>query len=521
LFQNIHKVAAGPAGTRGKRHVTATPQPTDSNAAKPFADRVKSAVFWRSGSQILAQIITWGTTLAVVRLLDPADYGLFAMTQVVLTFLNFLNGYGFASALIQSESLDTNRVRQAFGLLILLNAALAIVQLVLAPYAASYYQQPLIADLLRVQALIFLATPFIALPEVMMSRDLAFRKQALVNLAAAAIGAATALGCALNDLGVWTLVYAAVAVFWSRAIGLTIAARLLVWPSFNFRGCGPILMFGGAMLASHFLWLIQTQADILIAGRRFDPHDLGLYAEALFLTQIFVSKFVPPLNEVAFPAYARIQSDPAAVRWSFLKALRLIMLVSAPLYLGMAATSAPLVTTVFGPKWADMAPLVAILALAMPFGTMHVLFAPATNAMGSPFTAVRVSLFGAILFPVAFLVGVDHGAIGLAWAWAAASPALLVAAILLSRPVLGIGIADVARAALPALLPAIVMAIAVITIDRTATHMLAAPLRLALLVAAGAAVYVGLLWLLERQAIAEVIALIRRKPVAAPNQPAI
>ena len=64
----------------------------DAETEKPsaFGDRVRSAVIWRSGSQILAQVITWAATLAVIRLLDPADYGLFAMTQVILAFLAFL-----------------------------------------------------------------------------------------------------------------------------------------------------------------------------------------------------------------------------------------------------------------------------------------------------------------------------------------------------------------------------------------------------------------------------------------------
>ena len=46
----------------------------DAETEKPsaFGDRVRSAVIWRSGSQILAQVITWAATLAVIRLLDPA-----------------------------------------------------------------------------------------------------------------------------------------------------------------------------------------------------------------------------------------------------------------------------------------------------------------------------------------------------------------------------------------------------------------------------------------------------------------
>ena len=48
-----------------------------------FGARVKKAIFWRSGSQIISQMLSWVVTLAVIRLLDPKDYGLFAMTQVM------------------------------------------------------------------------------------------------------------------------------------------------------------------------------------------------------------------------------------------------------------------------------------------------------------------------------------------------------------------------------------------------------------------------------------------------------
>src|SRR5687767_15730014 len=128
-------------------------------ASASLRDEVKAAVIWRSGSQIAAQLVAWCSTLAVIRILDPAHYGVFAMTQVVLAFLSFLNGYGFASALVQDRAIDERKVRQSFGMMLLVYAAIALIQLGLAPLAAEYYRQPVVADLLRVQALIFLATP--------------------------------------------------------------------------------------------------------------------------------------------------------------------------------------------------------------------------------------------------------------------------------------------------------------------------------------------------------------------------
>jgi len=481
-------------------------------SAAAFGSRVRSAVIWRSGSQILAQIITWGSTLMVIRLLDPADYGLFAMTQVVISFLAFLNGWGFASALVQSDSIDPFRIRQAFGLLLVLNALLAAIQYFGAPIAAAYYGQPIVADLLQVQALMFLATPFIALPEVMMSRALDFRRQAFVNLFAALAGASTALACALAGYGVWTLVYAPIALFWTRAIGLTVVARLLVWPSFDFRGCGQIIGFGSAVLFSQLFWLVQSQSDIFIAGARFEPHALGLYAEALFLAQIFMAKFVPPLNEVAFPAYARIKHDRAAVRWSFLKTVRLVMLVAAPFYCGLAVTASPMVETVFGTKWLGMVPYIQIIALALMLMTVQILFAPLTNALGKPSVSMFSALSGAIMFPVAFLIGAEWGLIGMAWAWLIAAPLLLLVTALLSAPLIGVTLWDVGRAMLPGLAPALVMAVGVgLAAQAIVPIGLAAPGQLVALVALGVMLYGGLLWLLEREAIAEVLRLVRRR----------
>src|SRR5690606_13109106 len=245
---------------------------------------------------------------------------------------------------------DSHRLRQAFGMMLLLNGGLALAQLAIAPLAADYYDQPMVAHLLRVQALLYLSTPFISIPEAIMGRALDFKRPALVNLIAAIASAAVALVGALSHWGVWTLVFAPIAGFWVKAAGYVIVTGFRPIPSFDFRGTGTMVVYGASLLGGQLFWIVQSQADIFIGGRVLEPHQLGLYAEALFLTQIFVSKFVPPLNEVAFPAYARMQKDPARISWSFCKAVRLLLLISCPVYLGMAVTAEPLVATLFGQK---------------------------------------------------------------------------------------------------------------------------------------------------------------------------
>ena len=489
-------------------------QDADANDAG-FGARIRSAILWRSGSQILSQMMSWIVTLAVIRLLDPADYGLFAMTQVILNFATFLNGYGLVSALVQSDSVTPHRLRQAFGIMLLLNGSLALLQLLIAPLAADYYDQPMVADLLRVQALLYLSTPFLSVPEAIMGRALDFRRPALVNLIAAFASAATALIGALSGWGVWTLVFAPIAGFWIKAAGYVIVTGFRPIPSFDFRGSGGMVAYGASLLGGQLFWIVQSQADVFIGGRLFDPHQLGLYAEALFLTQIFVSKFIPPLNDVAFPAYARMQKDVSRVAWSFCKAVKLLLLISCPVYLGMAVTAQPLIETLFGAKWAAMAPFVTILALAMPFMTVQVMFAPVSNALGRPGTTARVAAVGAVLMPAAFLIGAQWGAIGLAWAWLIAFPILTAITARLAGGPMGLRFSDLIRAAAPGLGCSMLMAGAVVAVD-AALPPLAAPIRLGVLVPAGAVAFCVALALCARGTVKELIALVLRR--AAPVQ---
>ena len=480
-----------------------------------FGARIRSALFWRSGSQILSQMISWVVTLAVIRLLDPADYGLFAMTQVILNFATFLNGYGLVSALVQSETLDSHKLRQAFGIMLLLNGGLALAQLMIAPWAADYYDQPMVADLLRVQALLYLSTPFISIPEALMGRALDFKRPALVNLIAAAASAAVALTGALSGWGVWTLVFAPMAGFWVKAVGYIIATGFRPIPSFDFRGTGAMVAYGASLLGGQLFWIIQSQADIFIGGRALNPHQLGLYAEALFLTQIFVSKFIPPLNDVAFPAYARMQKDPARIAWSFCKAVRLLLLISCPVYLGMAVTAEPLVETLFGAKWLEMAPFVSVLALAMPFMTLQVMFAPVSNALGRPGITARIAAVGAVLMPIAFLLGIRFGAIGLAWAWLGAFPLLTAVTARLAGGAMGLRLMDLIRAAAPGLGCSIMMAGIVLIVD-SLLPALPALVRLCVLVPSGALAFLAALMLCARGTLMELVSLVVRRTAPQP-----
>jgi O-antigen/teichoic acid export membrane protein len=299
------------------------------------------------------------------------------------------------------------------------------------------------------------------------------------------------------------LVIAPLVLFWSQGIGLAMLSRARIWPSFRFKGAGELFRYGGTMVVIQLFWFLQSQSDVFIAGRLLDPHHLGLYTTSLFLTQILAGKFIPPLNEVAFAAYSKIQDQPEQLAAAFLKTVRIILLVALPFYFGLAATAEPLVLTVLGWKWAGTVPLVALLAWAMPFLTLQILFAPATNALGKARIALHVSMTGAIVLPACFLFAVRFGAEGLACAWLIGFPVLTLVTAALSLPAIGASFAGLARAIAPGLGASAAMAAGVKGLDLMLPAM--APVaRLALLVPFGAAIYGAILLTVARPLVTEV-----------------
>ena len=488
-----------------------------TEAAGPsFASRVRTAVLWRSGSQILTQLVSWASTLIVIRLLAPEDYGLFAMAGVMLVLLNTMNGYGLASALIREAEVTEERLRQTLGMLILMNGALALVQFCAAPWVAAYFRHPEVADILRVQSVIYLTIPFSALPHAILSRKMDFRRPAQVRLVGAIVGATIALGMALGGFGVWTLVAAPIAMYITEAAGMMIAARAPWRPSFRFAGAWHIAGFGGMMTVTQLFWFIQSQADVMIAGRMLQAHWLGVYTTGLFLAQLLAAKFVPPINEVAFAAYSRQQQNgPGPV----LATMRLVLLIALPAYAGMAAVAPPLVSVVLGEQWHEIAPILPILALAMGLMTLQILFSPATNALGQPKVAMRISMLGAVVMPSAFWIGSHFGVPGFAWGWVGGMVVLTSLTAIYSCRVIGLPLRALSEAISPILFAAAMMGASVYLL-RGLLPAMPDFAQLLLLVPLGAAIYGAVLFAIAPERLMEALRFARNRGEEAEGAPA-
>jgi hypothetical protein len=117
------------------------------------------------------------------------------------------------------------------------------------------------------------------------------------------------------------------------------------------------------------------------------------------------------------------------------------------------------------------------------------------------------------VMPIAFFIGVHGGPQGMAWAWLAAFPLVMLFTAALAMPIIGVSARSLARSVGPGLLASAGMALVVLAVDRTLPPD-SSPLRLAVLVATGVVAYGLLVLLCARSTLRDVIWLVRRRNAA-------
>ena len=118
------------------------------------------------------------------------------------------------------------------------------------------------------------------------------------------------------------------------------------------------------------------------------------------------------------------------------------MLAGMPFFLGLAGSAHSAVSVILGAKWAQTAPVITLLGFAMPFMTLQVILGPTMNALGRPGIYLRLSVIGALLLPLAFLVGVQWGVSGIAAAWIVGYPILVALSMRWALPIVGVSVRD-------------------------------------------------------------------------------
>lgn len=473
----------------------------------PLKQQVMNSLAWLGGLKYLGQIITWGITIFVIRLLDPEDYGLMAMAHVCIGFLAMISELGLGAAIVQRKNINKQQLSQVFGFVILVNAGLSVVLFLGAPILAGYFSEPRLVPIFQMLSVTFIFLSLYVIPQSMLLRNMDFRRKSIVDLIASLASACITLILALYGYGVWALVWGAITLHVVSLFGYNMVSGTLLWPSFSFKGTSQLFCFGGFLTGSRILWYFYSKADIFIGGRFLGNKLLGIYSVALQLCSIPLEKFLPIINQVAFPAYSLVQSDLGVVRSHFLKTVRIVSLFVFPIFWGMLIVAPEIISLLLGSKWHGVILPLQILCIIMPFRALSTLFSPMLDGIGRPYVTFFNLIIASAVMPLAFFVGVQWGVVGICIAWVFGYAIVFLVMSKRSLKVIGVSLLDYYSDIKIPIATCSVMLLGIFCFKRQIGTSLS-PLSLTLTsILLGIIIYTGVLYLVNRETLHELCRL--------------
>jgi PST family polysaccharide transporter len=431
------------------------------------------------GGQAFKFALKAGSTAILARLLTPEDYGLVAMTTVVVGFIAVFKDAGLTSATVQRSEISHAQISMLFWINTAVGGAIALLLVALSPLISAFYNEPRLQAITVVLATTFLFSGITVQHQALLRRQMRFKVLAILEMLSITAGIIVAVAMALSGFGYWSLVGLNVASAIVNAIGVWLTLHWI--PSFPTRGSGvrPLLKFGGDVLSFNVINYFSRQFDTLLIGWFWGPVTLGFYDRAYNMLMMPIRRINGPVAAVAVPALSRARVRAEQFRGFFLNSLQLVTSITVPLVLVLTIYADEIVRLWLGPEWSRCAGIFRLLALAAATGAISNPVGWLLVSLGHTQRYKQMGIFTSAVTVTSFIIGLPFGAEGVARSYSIASLLLFVPTWLFVLAGTGIRPADIVNTLRPTLLsalPAALLALLCQQIFPTAHYGWAAPL---------------------------------------------
>lgn len=516
IEERANERAAAQAAT-GPAHEEPAPASGIAVPRTPMTSRdldrsLVSGVAWTAGLKWLSQIFSWASTLIVARLLTREDYGLVAMATVFLGLISLVNEFGLGAAVIKRRDLNDHEVAQISGLCVVFGSAAFLVGVASAVPLARFYDTPALVPVVLVLSLNFIITAFRVVPLALLQRDLKFRTVAINETVQALVLSVAMVAFAALGFRYWTLVIGGVlAGVLSTLLAYVQRPQAIARP--RLREIRPALTFGSHVVGGRVGWYIYQNSDFLIAGKVLGQAALGAYSLGWTIASIPVEKVSAMVGRVAPGFFSAVQDDFPAVRRYLIQLTSALALITMPLAVGMALVTREFVLVFLGEEWrAAIVPL-QLLAIYASYRSIVTLIPHVAINVGLSAFSMRNSFLGAVVMPVAFVIGSRWGTAGIAGAWIVAYPFVTVPLYWAVFRRIEMPVAAYLKGLWPAISSSALMAAAVLGAENLIPAGWHDGTRLAIKVAVGAATYGLAMVTIHSARVLEIRQLLRRRRV--------
>ncbi|MGH6760736.1 MAG: lipopolysaccharide biosynthesis protein [Phyllobacterium sp.] len=338
------------------------------------------------GWSVLSKISTFGLKFVTVpilaRILTPEEFGVVAVALTVVQFLSMISSAGLAAALVVQPDEDAETHHSVFWANLGISISMAAILYVWSGFFATLLGSPEAAYLLEVMALLIPIQLAGDVSYALLSRRMAFQKDAFWSVLSESLGALVAVGLALMGWGIWALVIQQFVTAIVRLIGASWSVRY--WPrlAFNLRKLGHLAKFSVGVMGSELANFVTFQSPLVIISRNLGLADAGAYSAANRFSSIPNQVILSALMGVLFPVFSHMTEDRERRANALALSTQVTTVVIAPMMFGLWAIAEPAMRVIFGANWAYAWPILGLLALSKGIMTPCSTFIPYLKGLG-------------------------------------------------------------------------------------------------------------------------------------------
>jgi PST family polysaccharide transporter len=467
--------------------------------------------------------------LALGRFLDARELGTVTISVTLINLGQILQLMGVYDVISRTRRDPIRFAGTVAGLSVGIGTLLALVLLALADPIAAAVGTPAAAPLLRAAGLGLPFTAYAGVQLAYLHRELAFRRRLVPDAGSALLGAAVTVVAAAHGAGVWSLIAGLLTTaVGAPLLGLAVGVRIPL--RFNRSDAAETLRWVRVTGPGAVIGVLLLQVDYIVVNRVLGEAQNGIYSFAYRIAFVPYITVAVVIGAVAFPVYARLADtgtgtgirgmSPSvagpAVAAAFARFWHVLVAVTGGLYVLLFVLADRIV--VIDPRWAASVPILRVLCGYGLLLGLVLACHEAVRAIGRPRVYLRVQALHLVLLTGAAIALVrPAGSIGVAWAQvSAAATALAVSSVVLVRA----GV--VTRAVVRGIRGPLLAAAAVAVGDRVAdvAGLLPPYGSLPGVIVLGAvltAAYVAVLALLDRGAVGDLRAALRRDAAPRPE----
>lgn len=375
------------------------------------------------GKTLSTKVATFGAQIALAWLLLEEDFGLFGMAVTVAAFSELVEWAGTRDVLVRRAQRVHLWLGPAFWLSLSAGLLAAGIMLVIAPFAAWGFGEPMVVPLVAILALRGPLQGLSIPPAAYLQTQFRFRTLALVGSAHIVTGAGLTVVLALLGFGAYSFAIPIPVAAGFQAAALWLIAR----PPINWRGGGRRWRYmvgdSSTLTFANLLRALVTRGDYLVLGIFHDAAVVGVYFFAFNLSSQLLRMMTTNLAQVLMPVISKLKHDPQRQLHGFLRACEGLMAIGIPICLLNAAVAEPVFRLLFGTKWDAAIPVFQILCLGMAMRMADGASFAMIKGAGRYRTFLRLCLVSSLIFVVvAVPASAWGGMIAVAWtvaAWSA------------------------------------------------------------------------------------------------------